>query len=58
VDGSAVHALIAIVSATVPDDLDANDRRVDGEPVHPTSLLVSTGNGERRFDIHATVPET
>jgi hypothetical protein len=37
VDGSAVHAVIVIGADVVPDDLAANDHRVDGEPVHPTS---------------------
>jgi len=31
VDGSAVHAVIVTGSSAAPDDLAANDRRVDGE---------------------------
>jgi len=41
VDGYAVHASIADGTVFVPDDLAANHRRVDGEPVHPTNNIAT-----------------
>ena len=39
VDGSPVHASMDIGSVIGRDDLAANDRRVDGEAVHPTGAM-------------------